>query len=117
MQQGDSLGPALFALTMHGATEECIIEASDQGRPLDLDCFYLDGGVLCGPQRSVAEYAKSLKAQMQDMDLELADDKRDVHPAIAKPPGIEPDMFPGYAVHDHNNLVLPTSEHPTSRAR
>ena len=40
------------------------------------------------------------------MDLELADDKRDVYPAIAGSPGIEPGLFPGYAVHNHNNLVL-----------
>ena len=86
VQQGDPLGPALFALTMHDATEECIIEASDQGRPLDLDCFYLDDGVLCGPQRSVAEYAKSLKYKLRDMGLEFADDKRDVYPAIAGSP-------------------------------
>ena len=96
----------MLALTMHDATEECSIEASDQGRPLDLDCFYLDDGVLCGPQRSVAEYAKSSKEGFMDMDLAFADDQRDVYPAIANPPGIEPCLFPGYAVHDHSNLVL-----------
>ena len=56
VQQGDPLGPALFALTLHDATEECCIEASDKGRPLDLTVFYLDDGVLCGPQKSVAEF-------------------------------------------------------------
>ena len=46
------------------------------------------------------------KEKLKDIDLELADDKRDVYPAIANSTVIEAGLFPGYAIHEHNNMVL-----------
>ncbi len=53
--QGDPLGPAMFAAAIHPIIEE--LQGHLEGRGLarlDLMVFYLDDGVLAGPQQSVA---------------------------------------------------------------
>ena len=52
MQQGDPLGPLLFALVLHPVLAKL---ASTQGaEALGLTLAYLDDGVLCGSSQAVS---------------------------------------------------------------
>ena len=105
VQQGDPLGPALFALTLQDAVVQSLAEADNAGRPLDLCAFYLDDGVICGTQKAVAAFASSLKSRLSVLGLSLAADKRDVYPAVPEVATIDPALFPGYNIHDLPNFT------------
>ncbi len=64
VQQGDPLGPALFALALHGAVLTARQEAENQhpGK-LDLVAFYLDDGVAAGDAEAVSVFLKTFQIE------------------------------------------------------
>ena len=72
IQQGDPLGPLLFSLALQIALENVRARAEVQniGR-LDYMVFYLDDGVLAGPDESVFWYCKEIQKELQDIGLSI----------------------------------------------
>ena len=82
VQQGDPLGPALFALAIH----ECILDcqASTQRQfpdSINFTVFYLDDGVVAGSDAAVAFFCAKLKLGLADVGLEMSLGKCEVIPA------------------------------------
>ena len=81
IQQGDPLGPALFAT----AIQEAIVEAQRQSEAefpggLDFTAFFLDDGTVAGDANAVAKFAKVFQEQMAERGLTLAPSKCEVVP-------------------------------------
>ena len=65
VQQGDPLGPLLFAAALQPLAEEL------RHGPLDFATFYLDDGVLAGSAASVAAALSHVQMRAQDLGLTL----------------------------------------------
>ena len=65
MQQGDLLGPLLFAAALQPLMEEL------NSCGLDLCAFYLDDGLLCGSTDKVANALALLRGRAAALGLEL----------------------------------------------
>ena len=83
VQQGDPLGPLLFAGALHSLALEL-----RQG-PLDMAFFYLDDGVVAGDAAAVGAALAHIQAQSANLGLHLNLDKSEVislgatsHPAL-----------------------------------
>ena len=63
VQQGDPLGPLLFALVLHCTILK--ISADPQCKEMLLNCWYLNDGALAGPRDAVSRALKILQANMQ----------------------------------------------------
>ena len=69
VQQGDPLGPLLFALVLH-----CIIlkiSADPQCKELLLNCWYLDDGALAGPRDALSRALGILQANSNTSGLHI----------------------------------------------
>eukprot|EP00972_Heterocapsa_arctica_P067147 9910030-Heterocapsa_arctica.AAC.1 len=73
IQQGDPLGPALFALAIHEAILEAMV-ASGAGAPggLDLCMFFLDDGTNAGTAEAVHLFMRAFTRKMEERGLTLA---------------------------------------------
>ena len=69
VQQGDPLGPLLFALAIHPVLKELSQATGDS--KLDLMLFYLDDGVLAGSIQAVSKALAVLQARCAHMGLTL----------------------------------------------
>eukprot|EP00973_Karenia_brevis_P092549 12412956-Karenia_brevis.AAC.1 len=79
VQQGDPLGPALFALAIQekisAARREVMTRYPDE---LDFAAFFLDDGVLAGTPRAVRLLCERLQHSLADVGLNLQHDKCEV---------------------------------------
>ena len=82
VQQGDPLGPALFALAIHPKILEAKrrVESEFPGG-LDFSVFYLDDGVIAGSDAAVARFCDLLANGLRDIGLEFTRSKCEVVPA------------------------------------
>ncbi len=97
VQQGDPLGPALFALGIHEAvsrTKAAVTQA--HANELDLCVFYLDDGVLAGSSRAVSLFCNLLRAELEDIGLEMSFSKCEVIPAAKDQHSISASLFSGF---------------------
>ena len=69
VQQGDSLGPLLFALVLHCTIHK--ISADPQCKEMLLNCWYLDDGALAGPRDAVSRALKILQANSDISGLHI----------------------------------------------
>ena len=72
VQQGDPLGPLLFALAVHPLVKR-LAESGSQatGDALGWTCFYLDDGLLCGSVKAVSKALKVLQEACPTLGVEL----------------------------------------------
>ena len=70
VQQGDPLGPLLFALIIHPLAEE-LSRLSVNGKKLDLTFFYLDDGVIAGDLECVAVALSLVETRAAELGLKL----------------------------------------------
>ena len=72
VQQGDPLGPALFAIAIHPKIlkVKAQVEHEYPGK-MDFSAFYLDDGILAGTDGAVARFAELLRLELGDLGLEL----------------------------------------------
>ena len=70
IQQGDPLGPLLFALAIHDAVVKSKA-AAEQRFPgkLDFVVFYLDDGTIAGEAEAVSFFCATFKGHMADVGL------------------------------------------------
>ena len=82
VQQGDPLGPALFALAIHPKILKAKrrVESEFPGG-LDFSVFYLDDGVIAGSDAAVARFCDLLANGLRDIGLEFTRSKCEVIPA------------------------------------
>jgi len=66
VQQGDLLGPALFALTIRGVTSEV---------KSDLNVWYLDDGCIGGDSETVLSNAAIIRNELSSVGLEINNSK------------------------------------------
>eukprot|EP00971_Amphidinium_carterae_P334777 6470239-Amphidinium_carterae.1 len=80
-QQGDPLGPALFALAIQDIVEETILAViSAFPQELDISAFYLDDGVFCGSAKAIAMAAELLHEKFATVGLHMNPNKCQVIP-------------------------------------
>ena len=107
VQQGDPLGPALFAIAIH----DHIRAAKDETQhlypgKLDFVVFYLDDGVLAGTARAVRHCCQALETRLADVGLTTNRDKCDIVPAAASNHTIPDGFFAGYSFKADGNFKL-----------
>ena len=73
VQQGDPLGPALFALAIHPVIPKaCCLTLSAFPGSVDLSPFFLDDGVLAGDAPAISSFLRHLIAGFVSIGLEIA---------------------------------------------
>ena len=97
VQQGDPLGPALFALAIHGAILEtrAEVERLFPGE-LEICAFFLDDGTLAGSAEAVSHFVGLFRDASQARGLTLAVPKCEVIPAAGTSHSVRQDLFPGW---------------------
>ena len=95
VQQGDPLGPALFALSIHDATAR---ETTEQAYPgqLDFTAFYLDDGAVAGTAAAVSLFSSTFKIEAANLGLTMAEGKCEVIPAAGQNFSFDPTLFQGW---------------------
>ena len=96
VQQGDPLGPSLFALAVHSAVQEVrrdIGQAFPSG--LDICAFYLDDGLCAGSAPAVSFFLSSLTNGLSRIGLVVNLSKTEVIPACTASQNFGPSNFPG----------------------
>ena len=96
VQQGDPLGPALFAMALHGAVLAARQEAErlHPGK-LDFTAFYLDDGVVAGDAAAVSAFLITFQREASALGLSLVADKCKLAPAAGDACAAGRDLFPG----------------------
>ena len=107
IQQGDPLGPALFAI----AIQEAIVEAQRQSEAefpggLDFTAFFLDDGTVAGDANAVAKFAKVFQEQMAERGLTLAPSKCEVVPPAEAQNTVDRSVFHGWKWIENGNFKL-----------
>ena len=100
VQQGDPIGPLLFALALQPLLLELNNGRSDNG--LQLVYSYLDDLILAGEQQAVAGAFHFLKAAASQMGLEFNTSKCEVIPAAGHDATIINDLFPSNVIFRDN---------------
>ena len=105
VQQGDPIGPLLFALALQPILLELKNGHSDQG--LQLSYSYLDDLILAGEQRAVAWFFNFIKAAASKIVLEFNMSKCEVIPAAGNNATLQKDLFPNNVIfRDNGNFEL-----------
>eukprot|EP00971_Amphidinium_carterae_P012302 242029-Amphidinium_carterae.1 len=75
-QQGDPLGPELFALAIQDIVEETTLAVKTVfPQELDISAFYLDDGVFCGSAKAIAMAAELLHDKFATVGLHMNPNK------------------------------------------
>ena len=105
VQQGDPIGPLLFALALQPLLLELDKGRSEHG--LQLVYSYLDDLILAGDQQQVARAFHFLKGAASQMGLEFNTSKCEVIPAAGRNATIRKDLFPNSVIYqDDGNFEL-----------
>ena len=107
VQQGDPLGPALFAIAIH----DIILQAQTSTRQafpgeLHFTAFYLDDGVVAGSARAVRSYIDTLEAALADAGLDLNKAKCEVVPTARSDLAFDASLFNGMTFNPVGNFKL-----------
>lgn len=107
IQQGDPLGPALFAIAIqeqvHKACAETLKEFPGE---LDVVVFYLDDGVVGGSSRAVRDFYLRLEPSFAEVGLTLQRGKCEVVPAAGTEHQVPADAFRGFKFNADGNFKL-----------
>ena len=100
MQQGDPLGPVLFALAVHPAIAEprAATETSHPGG-IDICSFFLDDGFCAGSAPAVRCFLSALIEGFRRVGLTVNMDKTEVIPACSSTQSFGPGDFQGCSWH------------------
>ena len=107
VQQGDPIGPALFALAVH----DDILQAkahTEQLLPnrLNFVAFFLDDGVAAGSSRAVKCFVDTLASKLSEKGLSANIDKCIVVPAALSNTTVQESEFPGMKFVNDGNFKL-----------
>ena len=110
IQQGDPLGPALFAMAIHEAVKATLheVRAQHADKPqggIDFTGFYLDDGVVAGDAKAVRTFTDTLADKFGALGLTLRADKTEVG-ACAQGDDAARALFDGFKYKDDCNLTL-----------
>ena len=107
VQQGDPLGPSLFALAIHPSVTGSarLTEARFPG-DLDFHSFFLDDGVLAGRSSAVQLLLSSLETSLRVIGLDIARSKTEIVPACTSIQNFSPQDFEGFLWVPHGNFKL-----------
>ena len=96
VQQGDPLGPVLFALAIHPVVQEALMD-TERSFPagLDICSFYLDDGLCAGDAQAVSFFLKALIRGLSRIGLVVNLGKTEVIPPCTSSQSFGPDYFPG----------------------
>ena len=96
VQQGDPLGPVLFALAIHPVIQEALL-ATERSFPagIDICSFYLDDGLCAGDALAVSFFLKTLIRGLGDIGLAVNLGKTEVIPPCTSSQSFGQDCFPG----------------------
>ena len=96
VQQGDPLGPVLFALAIHPVIQEALVD-TERSFPagLDICSFYLDDGLCAGDAQAVSFFLKALIRGLSRIGLVVNLAKTEVIPPCTSSQSFGPDLFPG----------------------
>ncbi|XP_026417118.1 uncharacterized protein LOC113312589 [Papaver somniferum] len=97
VQQGDPLGPLLFALILHPIMNKIASQCS-----LDLQAWYLDDGTIIGDTMEVLKVLNIIQFEGLHRGLHLNVHKTELFWPAADPRSFDPDVFP-------NNISRPSS--------
>ena len=92
VQQGDPLGPLLFALALQPVLEQLKAGSSPGG--LQMVFSYLDDLCLAGEQRAVAQAVAALNSASERIGLKLNSEKCEIIPCAGLHHAVDPSLFP-----------------------
>ena len=96
VQQGDPLGPFLFALAVHSASQEARRDTEQAfSSGLDICAFYLDDGLCAASAQAVGFFLSSLVAGLSRIGLVVNLSKTEVIPACPTSQSFGPGDFTG----------------------
>ena len=107
MQQGEPLGPALFAAAIHPIILRMDAHRRDLGLPeLGLRVFYLDDGVLAGAQESVAAAINFLEVELGEIGLSMKRSKCELVPVAGRAHAVDPTIFGRFEFRESGDFKL-----------
>ena len=107
VQQGDPLGPSLFALAIHpSVTASAQLAETRFPGDLDFNAFFLDDGVIAGRSPAVQLALSSLETRLHDIGLNIARHKTEIVPACTSVQNFSSRDFEGFTWVPHGNVKL-----------
>ena len=107
IQQGDPLGPALFALAIHEIVMQTGREVQQRfPDELDFAAFYLDDGVLGGTARAVRCFCDQLMEALSNVGLEMQKAKCEIVPACTNSGTAAKEAFQGFKYNSSGDFKL-----------
>ena len=107
VQQGDPLGPALFAIAIQDEIRKAKaeVEAKFPGE-MDFAVFYLDDGVLGGSSRAVKDFCLFLEKGFGEVGLNMQRDKCEIVPAARAGHLVDTELFNGFNFNSTGDFKL-----------
>jgi hypothetical protein len=107
VQQGDPLGPALFAIAIHPQILEVKRRVDEQfPGELDFTAFYLDDGTIAGTDQAVALFCTLFKDELAGIGLDLTFPKCEVIPAAGLDSEALQSLFPDFIWRGNGDFKL-----------
>ena len=97
VQQGDPIGPAIFALALKRSIDEALAAVDLAGCKLDIVAFYLDDGTVAGNAVAVKAFCNAFREALRKQGLALNVSKCEVIPASGNNCTVNRQWFEGYA--------------------
>ena len=107
VQQGDPLGPSLFALAIHPCvTGSARLTESRFPGDVDFLSFFLDDGVIAGRFSAVQLLLTTLETRLHEIGLDIAREKTEIIPTCTSVQNFSPRDFAGFLWVPHGNFKL-----------